>query len=124
MVKQFRDVKIGNFFKWSGNSYVKLNDCSTKNAFCVSPAGNTLASTFGAGSLVTECDVAITEKKLTLADIKIGTKFRLEDNKVVFYVKSDEKHRSKHGMWCVMNVHPDEIYKILPMALDTKVVMV
>lgn len=123
MVKYFKDVKIGNFFKWGGCTYVKLNDCSVKNSFCLSPAGNTIASTFSAGSSVTEYEVTLTEKKLTLADIKIGGKFKLE-GKPDHYIKSDEKHRSKDGMWCVMDTHPQEIHKILPMALDTEVVMV
>ena len=124
MVKHFKDVEVGNFFKWTGYTYVKLSNSSIKNAFYVSPTHTTLPTSFGLNTYVTEYEVSITEKKLTLADIKIGTKFRLEDNKAVFYVKSDEKYRSKDGMWCVMNIHPDEIHKILPMALDTKVVVV
>jgi hypothetical protein len=85
MAKHFKDVQVGTFFKWTSNTYVKLSSSSTKNAFCVSPINTTLATTFSLNTFVTECDVAITDKKLTLADIKIGGKFRVEDNNIVLY---------------------------------------
>lgn len=118
MRKLFSEIKVNEFFMFQGTNFVKTQiSCGgCLNSVRVSGSSVGVSAGFSLSTIVTPLDVTFTEKKVTLADIVPGTKFSI-DGKV--YIKSDEKHRSKEGNWCVMRLN--EVWKILPMELSTPV---
>lgn len=117
MRKIFSEIKVGEFFCFQGTNFLKTSlGYSVNNSTRVSGPNIGVPAGFSAATIVTALDANFSEKKITLADIVPGTKFSIDGK---LYIKSDEKHRSKEGNWCVMRLN--EVWKILPMELSTPV---
>lgn len=112
MNKLFGTLKVGEFFMWDRVKHQKISEYRSSNAVIIE--GQRIGDKISLGEMteVTPLDVAFTLRKVTLADIKVGTKFLYDG---VEYYKSDEKHHTRGGSWCVMNVKTPWIIASMPL---------